>query len=85
LSVQRERVERARGLQVLYERGAGSDVQKRPVVATLLVTEASGRVTKRARPFSTMTADLLRREAGLAEEPVEQVARESRWLGRAGG
>jgi transposase len=64
-------------MQVLYERCAGIDVHKRTVVATLLVTDASGRLTKRTRTFSTMTTDLLALEAWLAEERVEQVAMES--------
>jgi transposase len=64
-------------MQVLYERCAGIDVHKRTVVATHLVTDAAGRVTKQTRTFSTMTADLLALEAWLAEERVEQVAMES--------
>jgi transposase len=64
-------------MQVLYERCVGIDVHKRTVVTTMLVTEASGRVNKRTRTFSTMTADLLALEAWLAEERVEQVAMES--------
>jgi transposase len=64
-------------MQVLYERCAGIDVHKRTVVVTRLVTEPSGRAIKQTRTFSTMTADLLRLEAWLAEEQVEQVAMES--------
>ena len=45
-------------LPVLYARCAGLDVHKKTVVACILLTAPSGRVTQQVRTFSTTTAGL---------------------------
>ena len=46
-------------MQVVYERCCGVDVQKKPVVACVLVTLSDGVVQRTIGTFATMTADLL--------------------------
>jgi transposase len=43
----------------------------------VLLTAEDGRVQRPVRTFSTMTADLLARSDGLAQQPVDQIALES--------
>jgi transposase len=64
-------------MQVLHERCAGIDVHKKNVVVTVLLTDAGGVVTKHVQTFSTMTDDLLRLDAWLAQLEVTEVAMES--------
>src|SRR5258707_15851417 len=64
-------------MQVVYARCAGRAVHKKTVVVTVLVTAANGAVTKETRTFSTMTAELLRLEAWLADLQVDHLALES--------
>jgi transposase len=64
-------------MQVLYERCAGLDVHQKSVVVTVLVTAATGQVTKLTRTFGTMTAELLALDNWLDEQLVEQLAMES--------
>jgi transposase len=64
-------------MQVLYPQCAGLDVHKKTVVATILVTEASGSVQKKTRTFSTMTADLLALCDWLDASRVSHIALES--------
>jgi transposase len=64
-------------MHVVYARCAGLDFHKKTVMVTVLLTEANGAVTKETRTFSTMTAELLRREAWLADQQVEHLALES--------
>jgi transposase len=64
-------------MQVVLARCAGLDVHKKTVVVTVLLTASNGAVTKQARTFSTMTAELLRLEAWLAELQVDHLALES--------
>jgi transposase len=64
-------------MQVLHERCAGIDVHKKNVVVTVLLTDAGGVVTKHVQTFSTMTDDLLRLDAWLAQLDVTEVAMES--------
>lgn len=64
-------------MQVLYERCAGLDVHQKTVVVTILVTAATGHVTKLTRTLGTMTAELLALDSWLEEQQVEQLALES--------
>jgi transposase len=64
-------------MQVVFARCAGLDVHKKTVVVTVLLTESNGSVAKETRTFSTMTAELLRLEAWLADLQVDQLALES--------
>ena len=64
-------------MQVVYARCAGLDVHKKTVVVTVLLTASNGTVTKATRTFSTMTAELLRLEAWLADLQVDHLAMES--------
>jgi transposase len=64
-------------LQVLYSRCAGLDVHKKTVVACLLLTAASGRLTKEVRTFATTTAGLLTLREWLSSQGVTHVAMES--------
>lgn len=68
---------RKQSMQVLYPRCAGLDVHKKTVVATILITEASGSVHKKTCTFSTMTADLLALCDWLDTETVSHIALES--------
>jgi transposase len=64
-------------MQVLYQRCAGLDVHQQSVVATILVTVATGQVTKLTRTFGTTTAELLTLASWLDEQQVEHLAMES--------
>ncbi|HEY1351285.1 MAG TPA: IS110 family transposase [Ktedonobacteraceae bacterium] len=64
-------------MQVIYERCAGIDVQKKTVVVCVLITQANGVVEKQIRTFATMTADLLALDEWLRGQQVEYVAMES--------
>jgi transposase len=64
-------------MQVVFTHCAGLDVHKKTVVVTVLLTASSGAVTKETRTFSTMTAELLRLEAWLADLQVDHLALES--------
>jgi transposase len=64
-------------MQVLHERCAGIDVHKKNAVVTVVLTDAGGAVTKHVQTFSTMTDDLLRLDAWLAQVDVTEVAMES--------
>ena len=47
------------GMSVLFARCAGLDVHKLTVVACLMLTSATGTLTKEVRTFATTTAGLL--------------------------
>ena len=64
-------------MQVVYERCAGLDVHLKTVVACVVVSGPDGTVQETVRTFSTMTADLERLAAWLAEQQVACVALES--------
>jgi len=64
-------------LTVLYSRCAGLDVHKKTVVACLLLTTASGHLTKEVRTFATTTAGLLVLREWLSSQGVTHVAMES--------
>jgi transposase len=64
-------------MQVVFARCAGLDVHKKTVVVTVLLTDSTGSVSKETRTFSTMTAELLRLEAWLADLQVDHLALES--------
>jgi transposase len=64
-------------MQVVYARCAGLDVHKKTVVVTVLLTASNGAVTKQTRTFSTVTGELLRLEAWLADLQVDHLALES--------
>ncbi len=46
-------------MEVVHRRCCGLDIHKKTVVACVLIDEGEGKVHKRVRTFSTMTADLL--------------------------
>jgi len=64
-------------LTVLYSRCAGLDVHQKTVVACLLLTTASGHLTKEVRTFATTTAGLLVLREWLSSQGVTHVAMES--------
>jgi transposase len=64
-------------MRVVSERCCGLDVHKATVAACVLLTGADGRVDKRVRTFSTMTADLLALADWLGGLGVTHVAMES--------
>jgi transposase len=64
-------------LTVLYSRCAGLDVHKKTVVACVLLTAASGRLSKEVRTFATTTAGLLALREWLISQGVTHVAMES--------
>ena len=64
-------------LPVLYARCAGLDVHKKTVVACILLTAPSGRVTQQVRTFSTTTAGLQALADWLASQGITHVAMES--------
>lgn len=64
-------------LTVLYPRCAGLDVHKQTIVACLLLTAASGKVTREVRTFATTTAQLRRLAEWLKTQGVTHVAMES--------
>ena len=65
------------GLTVLYRCCAGLDVHKKTVVACLLLTLASGKVSRQVRTFATTTAGLLALADWLGSQGVTHVAMES--------
>jgi len=64
-------------LHVLYARCAGLDVHKLTVVACVLLTAASGKVSKVVRTFATTTAGLQELADWLSSQEVSHVAMES--------
>ena len=64
-------------LMVLYACCAGLDVHKKTVVACLLLTAASGKVSKQVRTFATTTAELRALADWLESSGVTHVAMES--------
>lgn len=64
-------------LTVVYARCAGLDVHKLTVVACLLLTAATGKVSREIRTFATTTAGLLALSDWLASQGVTHVAMES--------
>src|SRR5256714_4450353 len=64
-------------LSVLYSRCAGLDVHKATVVACVLLTASTGKVSKAVRSFATTTAGLETLADWLAKEGVTHVAMES--------
>jgi transposase len=65
------------GMQVLYVRCAGLDVHKKTVVACLLLTAATGRVSREVCTFATTTAGLRALADWLESFGVTHVAMES--------
>jgi len=65
------------GMRVLYERCAGLDVHKLTVVASLILTSATGTDSREVRTFATTTAGLLALTDWLASHEVSHVAMES--------
>ncbi len=63
-------------MEVLYPRSAAIDVHKRTAVAAVGWVDERGR-RREVRPFATMTGDLERLRAWLAEYGVTHVAMES--------
>ncbi|WP_313998898.1 IS110 family transposase [uncultured Paenibacillus sp.] len=64
-------------MEDLIERGAGLDVHKETVVATIIVGVAGKRPEKETRTFGTMTADLLELSDWLSEKGCTHIAMES--------
>ena len=64
-------------LTVVYPRCAGLDVHKKTVVACLLLTAPSGKVSREVRTFATTTASLVALSDWLASQEVTHVAMES--------
>lgn len=64
-------------LTVLYARCAGLDVHKKTVVACVLLTALSGKISREVRTFATTTASLLALAQWLSSQGVTHVAMES--------
>ena len=64
-------------MRVVYERCCGVDVHKKVVAACVLTPGAAGQLAKELRTFGTMTDDLDRLAAWLADRGVTHVAMES--------
>ena len=64
-------------LSLMYACCAGLDVHKKTVVACVLLTAASGKVSKQVRTFATTTAGLLALSDWLSSQAVTHVAMES--------
>lgn len=64
-------------MQVIHERCAGLDVHKKTVVACVWITPATGKASREARSFGTMTAELLALSDWLQSHLVTHVAMES--------
>ena len=64
-------------LQMLYARCAGLDVHKKTVVACVLLTATTGRLSKEVRTFATTTVGLLALREWLSSQGVTHVAMES--------
>ncbi len=65
------------GMSVLYPRCAGLDVHKETVVACLMLTTPSGKVTREVRTFATTTLGLQTMAQWLASHQVSHVGMES--------
>jgi len=64
-------------LITLYARCAGLDVHKKTVVVCMLITSATGKVSKQVRTFATTTVHLQQRVDWLISQEVTHVAMES--------
>lgn len=64
-------------MQILYERCCGLDVHKKTVVACVLLTAPTGKVSREVRTFATTTAGLLALSDWLGSQGVTHVAMES--------
>jgi hypothetical protein len=64
-------------MHVVHARCAGLDVQKRTVVACVLLTPPEGTVERDVRTFGTMTTELLALADWLTAREVTHVAMES--------
>src|SRR5450631_3483615 len=64
-------------LITLYARCAGLDVHKKTVVVCVLITSATGKVSKQVRTFATTTAKLQQLVDWLISQQVTHVAMES--------
>src|SRR5947209_6886176 len=65
------------GMSVLYKRCAGLDVHKETVVACLMLTASSGKMTHEVRTFATTTLGLQTMAQWFASQQVTHVAMES--------
>ncbi len=65
------------GMSVLYPRCAGLDVHKETVVACLMLTAPSGKVTREVRTFATTTLGLQTMAQWLSSHQVSHVGMES--------
>jgi len=64
-------------MEILHTRCAGLDVHKKVVVATILVSDEHGQLTKETRSFETMTASLLALSDWLTGFGITHAAMES--------
>jgi len=64
-------------MSVLYTRCAGLDVHKETVVACLMLTASSGKITREVRTFATTTLGLQTMAQWLASQQVTHIAMES--------
>ena len=64
-------------MDVLYPRCAGIDVHKQTAVVSIGWVDEQGQRHRHTRTFSTMTPDLRRLRAWLAEHDITHVAMES--------
>jgi transposase len=64
-------------MEVVHERCCGLDIHKKLIVGCVVVPGEGGQARKRIQSFGTMTDDLLRLRAWLAEQGVTHVAMES--------
>lgn len=64
-------------MEILHMRCAGLDVHKKVVVATILVSDENGQLTKETRSFETVTASLLVLSDWLTSYGITHVAMES--------
>src|SRR6266705_3409509 len=64
-------------MSVLYTRCAGLDVHKETVVACLMLTASSGKITREVRTFATTTLGLQTMAQWLASQKVTHIAIES--------
>ncbi len=65
------------GMSVLYTRCAGLDVHKETVVACLMLTASSGKMTREVRTFATTTLGLQTMATWFVSQQVSHVAMES--------
>jgi hypothetical protein len=64
-------------IRIIYRHVAGLDVQKKTVVAAIIVQKATGGWLQEKRTFGTMTADLLALSDWLGNYGVTHMAMES--------